>query len=368
MLVSAPRYVVPAVALIAAMAFVAGGPRAAASPRPARRRPALTANPAFTLRSVDARCFYAPGGAARGWPWGGQGPFPIRGSFNEVRALVGSHFGVDVSAPRDQAEVDAIASGTVRDRTKHTLTVSDTPGHRWIYWHLQSTARWRRDMHVARRRVLGSTIGNYWHVHISEWVKGCGYVDPRRPTGNFWNPANTQTPMLGALSAFAADREAFARPPSVGAAPPPDPATPERLDDLHGIVDLRTTAMVAGPDTLIAVVGGTTHIPDLAVSAIRSWLTTPARPHDHLELRTVMDGSRLVSNPNLWHKWAWGTWRDNGCFYGNGACSQTMVWHVAGQRGLDTRSYPNGRYLYCVGALSIDDRANTRCTDVTISN
>jgi hypothetical protein len=264
--------------------------------------------------------------------------------------------------------VHAIAPGRVVDRTRHTMTIADAPGHRWIYWHLESTTQWHRGMHVAPRQVLGTIIGNYWHVHISEWVAGCGYVDPRRPTGNFWNRANTQIPMVGRLSADVANRKAFAIPPSVKPPVAPDPATPEALDDLHGVVDLRATAMVAGPETPILAVGGATHIPDLAVSAVRAWLTTPGKPHAHIELRTIMDGARLVSNPGLWHRWAWGTSRSNGCFYGHGACSQTMVWHVAGPHGIDTRRYPNGRYLYCVSALTIDDRANTRCTGVAIHN
>lgn len=364
------RYLSLAVPLLmlASMGTFAGVPRVAAATRAPRRRPALSPNTAFTLRTVDARCFYAEGGSAPGWPWDGHGPFPIRGSFNEVRALVGSHFGVDVAAARDQAGVHAIAAGRVLDRTKHTMTIADAPAHHWIYWHLQSTNGWRKGMRVRRRQVLGHIINNYWHVHISEWVRGCGYVDPRRPTGNFWNPANTQTPTIGPLTAAVADPGAFARPPSVGAPPPPDPATPESLSSLHGAVDLRAIAVVAGPQTPIGVVGGTAPIPDLAVSAIRAWLTIPGRPHSHLEMRTVMDGARLLPGPGLWHQWAWGTWRDNACFYGHGACSQTMVWHVGGPRGLDTRAYPDGRYLYCVAALSIDDRAGERCTDVVIAN
>lgn len=361
------RYACLAVPFVLLAALTAS-PRAGAAPRPSRRRPALAENTAFTLRNVDARCFYAHGGTRSGWPWNGPGPVPIRGSFNEVRARSGSHFGVDVAAPRDQAEVHAITAGTVYDRTKHTLSISDAPGHRWIYWHLQTTAQWHKHMHVAARQVIGSIIHNFWHVHVSEWVQGCGYVDPRRPTGNFWNRANTQTPMIGPLAADLANADAFAIPPGIGGAPPPDPATPEALDHLHGVVDLRASAMVAGPPTPVRVVGGETAIPPLAVSAVRAWLTTPAKPHEHLRMRTIMDGARLVSGPALWHEWAWGTWRGNGCFYGHGTCSQTMVWHVGGPYGLDTRAYPNGRYLYCVGALTIDDVANVRCTDVAIAN
>jgi hypothetical protein len=356
----------PALALVA---LAAAGPGAAATPQRPGPRLTLVRNGPFTLASVDRECFYAPGGAAKGWPWADSRQIaPIRGSFNEVRALDGSHFGVDVAAPADDADVYAIDGGKLVDRTKHTMEIADTPTHRWSYWHLQSTTGWKRGMPVRRHELLGKIVHNYYHVHISEKVKGCQYVDPRRPTGNFWNPANTQKPIVGALSAYVADDAAWSRPPWVGAPPPPDPATPEALDDLHGVVDLRALAMVPGPDTPINVVGGQTHIPDLAVSAIRAWLTTPNRPDSHDELRLIMDGSRLVSNPYLWHKWAWGTWRDNGCLYGHPTCSQAMVWHVGGQSGINTHAYPDGRYMYCVSALTINDAAATRCTEVAIRN
>ena len=81
-----------------------------------------------------------------------------------------------------------------------------------------------------------------------------------------------------------------------------------------------------------------------------------------------MDGARLVSTPDLWHKWAWGSWRDNGCFYGHPTRSQTMVWHVGGPRGIDTHAYPNGQYLYCVSALTINDVDATSCTEGAIKN
>lgn len=368
---SHPRtHVALAVLAVAAAGLGAVGTSAAAVPGHAtRRRVAVVANGPFTLASVDRRCFYAPGGTTRGWPWAQRDhTAPIRGSFNEVRTLAGSHFGVDVAAPANGADVYAIAGGRLLDRTKHTLEIGDSADHHWIYWHLQSTARWHRGMAVRSRELLGQILRGYYHVHISEWVRGCGYVDPRRPTGNFWNPTTTQRPSVGPLGAFAAGPSAWAEPPSVNTEPPPDAATPEALDDLHGVVDLRAVAMVPGPPTPINVVGGTTHIPDLAVSAIRAWLTTPNRPTSHIEMRTIMDGARLVSGPGIWRRWAWGTWRANACFYGFGACSQTMVWHVGGPSGLDTHTYPDGRYLYCVSALTIDDRAATRCSEVAIRN
>ena len=367
MLRRAPRYVCLAVPLLVLVGF-AGVPRAGAAPRPQLRRLALTENAAFTLRRVDARCFYADGGTRPGWPWRGRGPFPIRGSFNEVRARSGSHFGVDVSAPRDQAEVRSMTSGTVFDRTKHTLSITDSPGHRWIYWHLQTTAQWHKHMHVAARQVIGSIIHNYWHVHVSERVKGCGYVDPEAPHRELLNPANTQTPMIGALSADVADRPRVRHPPGDRGRPaarprnaraPRSPARdrrPPRDGDGRGAAHAhqRRGGHDAHPQP-----GGLGHpgVADHARQAARA----SGDAHDH-----GWGAARLA--PNLWHKWAWGTWRSNGCFYGHGTCSQTMVWHVGGQHGLDTSAYPNGRYLYCVEALTIDNVANTRCTDVAIAN
>jgi hypothetical protein len=363
------RWLLLAIPLIALAALASPGGRASAAPTRSARRVATIPNGPFTLASVDRACFYATPGPARGWPWADRNrTAPIRGSFNEVRTLAGSHFGVDVAAPANGADVYAIAGGTVLDRTKHTMEIGDSPGHHWIYWHLQSTTGWHKGMIVHHRELLGQILRGYYHVHISEWVSGCGYVDPRRPTGNFWNPNTTQRPFVGPLAGFAADPAAWAEPPSVFVAPPLDPAQPESLADLHGVVDLRAVAMVPGPPTPINVVGGTAHIPDLAVSAIRAWLTTPNLPTSHIEMRTIMDGARLVSGPGIWHRWAWGTWRANACFYGFGACSQTMVWHVAGPHGLDTRAYPNGRYLYCVSALTIDNRAATHCSEVSIKN
>ena len=45
-----------------------------------------------------------------------------------------------------------------------------------------------------------------------------------------------------------------------------------------------------------------------------------------------------------------------------------IVYHVGGPHGFDTRRVPDGRYDYCVGALTINNVAATRCTRVTIAN
>jgi hypothetical protein len=362
--------VVAVVAVSALSAPATNAAKQAALPRLQASRLTTTTNPAFTLANIDHACFYAPGGAGSGWPFRSFGvEHPIRGSFNETRALNGSHFGVDVSATKDEEAVYAIDGGIVTDRTKHTMSIGDGGGHRWVYWHLNDTTRWKRGTQVQAHEYLGTILGNVWHVHISEWAPGCHWVDPRRPTGNFFNPKDTQTPTMGPLTADVANDLAFAEPTNIDeTAQGADPAEPMKLDALRGVVDLRANVVVPGPESPIDVVGGHTRIPDLAVSAIRAWLTTPSREHSHIELQTIMDGSRLVSNPNLWHKWAWGSGRQNECFYGHGICSQAMIWHVGGQRGLNTRAYPNGRYLYCVAAITINSVTNHRCTPVTIRN
>jgi hypothetical protein len=45
-----------------------------------------------------------------------------------------------------------------------------------------------------------------------------------------------------------------------------------------------------------------------------------------------------------------------------------MVWHVGGPHGFNTTTVPDGRYKYCVEALTIAGVDGRRCTVVKISN
>jgi hypothetical protein len=87
-------------------------------------------------------------------------------------------------------------------------------------------------------------------------------------------------------------------------------------------------------------------------------------------MRTIFDGSRLLpAGSPLWRYWAFGTYRQNGCYYTAGAaCGMQMVWHVGGPQGFDTTTVRNGSYKYCVEALTIAGVDARRCTAVKIAN
>jgi hypothetical protein len=346
-----------------------GGPTTTAPPtttKPAgpRRPPEL---PRFTLRSVDARCFTAPS-APGGWPFAPTtAVHPIRGSFDEPRSPV--HIGVDVEAPRDQAPVYAMQSGTVRHVTPDHFDVHAAHGRAGTYlqyWHVNLAAGIRAGTVVRRRQKLGTVKAGMKHVHISEFVPGCGLVDPARPNGLLADPYNTEWPSIGSLSAVAAGSRAFV-PLSLSQAPADltDPSHPVDLDALSGTVDLRAS-VTDMPKVRMR------HDPQmpLAPAAIRAYLTPAANTRRHLTMRLVFDGSKLLPNgAGLWRYWAFGTYRLNGCYFtSDGSCGMQMVWHVGGPHGFDTRSVPNGSYRYCVEALTIAGVDARRCTPVTIKN
>ncbi|HEX5558046.1 MAG TPA: M23 family metallopeptidase [Gaiellales bacterium] len=339
-------------------------PTTTKKPAGPRRPPEL---PRFTLRSVDTRCFTAPS-APGGWPFAPTtAVHPIRGSFDEPRSPV--HIGVDVEAPRDQAPVYAMQSGTVRHVTRDHFDVHAAHGRAGTYlqyWHVNLAAGIRAGTVVRRRQKLGTVKAGMKHVHISEFVPGCGLVDPARPNGLLADPYNTEWPSIGSLSAVAAGSRAFV-PLSLSQAPADltDPSHPVDLDALSGTVDLRAS-VTDMPKVRMR------HDPQmpLAPAAIRAYLTPAANTRRHLTMRLVFDGSKLLPNgAGLWRYWAFGTYRLNGCYFtSDGSCGMQMVWHVGGPHGFDTRSVPNGSYRYCVEALTIAGVDARRCTPVTIKN
>ncbi len=334
------------------------------APTGPRRPPGL---PRFTLRSVDAPCFTAPS-APGGWPFAPTtAVHPIRGSFDEPRSPV--HIGVDVEAPKDQAPVYAMQSGTVRHVTADHFDVHATHGRAGTYlqyWHVKLAPGIRDGAVVRRRQKLGTVKAGMKHVHISEFVPGCGLVDPARPTGLLADPYNTEWPTIGSLTAFAGGSRAFV-PLSLSQAPADltDPARPVDLDALSGTVDLRAS-VTDMPKVRMQ------HNPQLplAPAAIRAYLTPAANTRRHLTMRLIFDGSRLLPDgAGLWRDWAFGTYRENGCYFtADGSCGMQMVWHVGGPHGFDTRSVPNGSYRYCVEALTIAGVDARRCTAVKIAN
>ena len=336
---------------------------------PAPVHPVL--NAAFTLKSVDARCFDAPT-APGGWPFAPTtAVHPIRGSFDEPRSPV--HIGVDVEAPRDQAPVYAMQAGRVTAVTPDHFNVVPThgaPGAYLQYWHVNLASSIKAGTVVTRRERLGTVKPHMLHVHISEYVRGCGLVDPARPDGLLADPYNTEWPTIGPLSAMVAGPRAFV-PVNLGIAAATggdtlaDPATPIALDALKGTVDFRT-AVTDMPKFKMQ------HNPQLplAPAAIRAYLAPTGDTSRHLRIRTIFDGSKLLpSGSALWHYWAFGTYRDNGCYFTPGdSCAAQIVWHVGGPQGFDTTTVPNGAYKYCVQALTIAGVSARRCTAVTIAN
>ncbi len=333
-------------------------------PKKSHRPPELSR---FTLRSVDRRCFTAPT-AAGGWPFAPTtAVHPIRGSFDEPRDPV--HIGVDVEAPRDQAPVYAMQAGTVRNIAADHFDVYATHGRKGTYlqyWHVKLAAGIKQGTVVRRRETLGTVKPTMKHVHISEYVPGCGLVDPARPTGLLADAYNTEWPTIGSLSAYAAGTRAFV-PLSLSQSPADltDPAQQVDLDHLSGTVDLRASVtdmprvrMQHGP-----------QLP-LAPAAIRAYLTPAGNTHRHLTMRLIFDGSKLLPDgTGLWHYWAFGTYRQNGCYFtADGTCGMQMVWHVGGPNGFNTRSVPNGSYRYCVEALTIAGVDARHCTAVKIAN
>jgi hypothetical protein len=341
-------------------------PATTGSGKTASKHEAVPNHP-FTLRSVDARCFDAPTSPG-GWPFAPTtAVHPIRGSFDEPRGPV--HIGVDVEAPKDQAPVFAMQAGTVRKVTPDHFNVvpkQGPTGSYLQYWHVNLLSSIHAGTVVRRRQKLGTIKKGYLHVHISEFAAGCGLVDPARPDGLLADPYNREWPSIGPLSAMTAGPRAFV-PLNLTESPETlsDPARPVALDDLSGTVDLRASVT----DVPKVRMQHNPQMP-LAPAAIRAFLAPVDDGHEHYATRTIFDGSRLLPTGSaLWHDWAFGTYRQNGCYFSStGTCGAQIVWHVGGPNGFNTKVVPNGRYKYCVEALTIDGVDAQRCTVVAIKN
>jgi hypothetical protein len=260
-------------------------------------------------------------------------------------------------------------SGTVRHVTADHFDVHAAHGRAGTYlqyWHVKLAAGIKAGTVVRRRQELGTVKAGMKHVHISEFVPGCGLVDPARPTGLLADPYNTEWPSIGPLAAFTAGARAFV-PLDLAQAPADlsDPAHPVDLDALRGTVDLRASVI----DMPKMRMQHGSQLP-LAPAAIRAYLTPASNTRRHLTMRLIFDGSKLLPNgANLWRYWAFGTYRQNGCYFtADSSCGMGMVWHVGGPHGFDTRSVANGSYRYCVEALTIAGVDARRCTPVTIKN
>jgi len=307
--------------------------------------PRALPNRPFTLARVD-RCFFAPAPpGAVGWPLAPVGrAHGIRGSFNGVRGS-SPHYGADVESLRNEAPVYAIAAGTVRRHrpgARHFSIRTLASAHIIRYDHVTPLPGLSAGVRVPQGRLIGHVVEAYYHVHVSELDRSCGWIDPMRPTGPLHVPENTEAPAIGPLAAFAADPAAFRRfDTSRNPALEVDPATPMPLASLHGVVDLRAEVH----DWLRRQMVGRPQL-ELEVAAIRAYLAPPSDRHAHLSL-----GGLLPAGP--------GARAHLGAAY---------VWHVGGITGLHTERYPNGTYLYCVQALTDNGVRATRRTRVVISN
>jgi hypothetical protein len=334
----------------------------AASPGPAFGVQ-ISNRPRFSLRSTNP-CFYAPGSGS--WPVAPVGrTHAIRGSFNEPRGNA-VHFGVDVQAVHDRARVYSMASGTLLSVSPHRahFSIGGRSGT-YIYWHARLLKRFSPGAHMYRGQLVARIVPGYYHVHLSESAPGCGLVDPRRPTGALHDPRNQERPRIGPITAYRGNRRAFAvHDASTNPSQQTDRATPLALSDLHGVVDFRAGIT----DMPIHRMRDLPQLP-LEAAAIRGYLapaTNGRRVFGHI--RRVFDGSGLLGPAaGLWHIWAFGTFRQNGCYFSDQAtCDADYVWHVGGPRGWDVDRLPNGSYQYCVQAITINGVKEHRCTPITV--
>lgn len=281
--------------------------------------------PRLTLAGLDP-CFYAPSPSAW-WPLRPRRtPHEMRAGFNDPHG--------DVSTSADDARVYAMTSGRLGNVR---LTGPDAKFQigPFFYYHVVANVV-PPGSYVSRGQLVGHILHHARHVHVAEWEPGCGLVDPRRPTGPFHDPKNTEHPVVRDLTADVANRAAFRPFPCWHS---PDPSTPLALRHLHGRVDFRA-------EIFDMPVRKTTYWPQqpLMPSGVRAWLAPPLkRFRRYSPLITVFDGA-------YWHKsdfyavMAHGTVRNRSCFKNRQrTCENRFIFHVA-RSGLDTRNYPDGSY------------------------
>lgn len=348
----------PPLALAATVLALVGaaGARAASLPAAQELEP-------LSLAEADARCFSIRFPAESAWPVAPTGvPAAVRGSFNEPRGPV--HQGVDVEA-LDEAPVYSIAAGFVTGLRKWKIRVK-TGATTLSYWHIAPEPGLAHGDPVARGELLGRARPNYDHVHVSERTAGCGVVDPRRPGGPLHDPLNTAAPRIGELAAYEV-RHAFGHPPSVGleGRDYTDAAEPLPLDALSGVVDLRAEIDVL-PDRRLA---RSVQLPG-APAAIRAWLALLDTPEHAVGPVFRWSGARAIDPRRVWRLWAAGTYRSALCYFPThdpaDVCGFRLVFHVGGPSGFDTNAVPEGRYQFCVEAVSVNDVSARSCTEVAV--
>ena len=315
--------------------------------------------PRLTLARLDS-CFYAPSPAAW-WPLRPRrSPHEIRAGFNDPHGEdpMYFHWGVDVSTATDDARVYAMTSGRLGSVRLTGANAKFSIGP-FFYYHVLANVVPPRS-YVTRGQLVGHILHDARHVHVAEWEGPCGLVDPRRPTGPFHDPVDTEHPVIEDLTADVANRAAYRPFPCWRT---PDPSTPLALRHLHGNVDFRA-------EIFDMPVRKTTFWPQqpFMVSGVQAWL---APPHNIFRrdssLITVWNGAHW-HNDGFYDVMAHGTIRNRSCFKDpRRRCENRFILHVA-RGGLDTRSFPDGSYRYCVMAVTINDRRSTKCWAVRIEN
>src|SRR5690349_23083864 len=112
------------------------------------------------------------------------------------------------------APVYAIAAGSVRRRrpgARHFSIRTLAAGHLIRYDHVTPLPGLSAGMRVSHGQLIGHVVKAYYHVHVSELDRACGWIDPMRPTGPLHVAENTEAPAIGPLGAFAANAAAFRR-------------------------------------------------------------------------------------------------------------------------------------------------------------
>jgi len=312
----------------------------------------------MTLRRVD-HCFYAP--SPRGlWPVSPvTGTHPIRAGLNDPHGGPRAHFGVDV-ASRDQAPVYAVTSGTIGSDIRHDTWDEAFTLPPFFYYHVTLGIPVGSSVGLAGR--VGRIFPRQYHVHLSEAEPGCGLVDPRRPTGILHDRSNTEPPVIAGPTAVVANAAAF-RPFKMGPPPiPPDPATPLSLTDLHGVVDIRASVT----DTPRHATRRSPQQPEM-VAAVHSYVAPLGHPRRRIG-RPILafDGAGLIPPARYYQVMAYGTRRIRACFVRpTRPCLTRLILHVAGT-GLNTRRFPNGAYLFCVTAVTIESHGARQCWPIVI--
>lgn len=328
--------------------------------------------PPFRLAILNP-CFFAPTPGPTRWPLSPTGGVhPIQGSFNEPRGSA-AHFGVDIPSA-DRAPVFAIVAGHVAGEKPHHLSVLTGGGVEFYYWHTDHLPGVVVGSRVQQGELIGHVAGGIFHLHVGEHHRSaCGWVNPMRPTGPFVQTSNQERPTIGGLHAYRATAAAFE--PFMTETDPSlqtDPATPESLDALHGVVDLRSRVYDWPTNRMTD-----RRQLELMPAAIRAWLAPAGNPSRHVgRLKLIYDGAGLLTSDavgtTLFHVWAFGTWHQGIGYRRPGMppdkVGADFVWHVGGTVGLHTTRYPNGAYTFCVQALTINGVRGIRCTPVTIAN